>query len=450
MEGKSMHIERNGSAHGARQGSVLIVALVALVGLMMVGAALARFSVAADREVGGKLDDRRAYYLAEAGAAEAMVALRGGASGAIASPDVPAFLAGGVLWVEATDLGDDQIQLVATAMAGAGRAAISAVVENESQDPLFRSVLNSREPLTMNSGVIVDSFDSELGTYASQATNVNAAYGITYAKDGGHVASNMDIVMNSGAKVFGNATPGPGHAVSYSTNNLVTGSDKPASEVFDFPAIVPPPTISKGALLIPPSGTETLPAGVHGYDDLTLNKAAQLTVVGPATLVVKNFTGGKDARLNIDATAGPVTIFVQGNYSHLSNFQSQPVGSSPMAVAFMVQGTSDVVFPSGSKVHGAYYVPNANVLFASSCEAWGSFAANRIDMSSSMRFHYDESLAKHWDADGGTGKDPLQLLAWQTVAVPAALLSDRRDPFVILDTTPAELPAPADAWVPLP
>lgn len=445
-----MHIERKASAQSARRGSVLIVALVALVGLMMVGAALARFSVAADREVEGKFDDRRAFYLAEAGAAEAMVALRGGASGAIASPDVPAFLAGGVLWVEATDLGGDQVQLVATAMAGAGRAAVSVVVADESQDPLFRSVLNSREQLTMNAGVIVDSFDSEVGTYAAQATNVEPTYGITYAKDGGHVSSNQDIVMNSDAKVLGNATPGPGHAVSYSTNNLVTGSDKPATEDFNFPPVVPPPTVSAGPLSVPTGGSMALPSGVYGFDDLTLNKAAQLTVTGPATLVVKNFTGGKDARLKINATGGPVTIFVQGNYTHLANFQSQPVGSSPMAVAFMVQGTSDVVFPSSSKVHGAYYVPNANVLFASNTEAWGSFAANRIEMASGMRFHYDESLAKHWDADGGTGKDPLQLLAWQTVAVPAALLNDRRDPFVILDTTPAALPSPAEAWVPLP
>ncbi|HVS19908.1 MAG TPA: pilus assembly PilX N-terminal domain-containing protein [Planctomycetota bacterium] len=442
-----MHGNRNTAARRARRGSVLIVALVALVGLMMVGAALARFSVAADREVEGQRDDRRAFYLAEAGLAEGMVALRGGASGGVASQAVPAFFAGGVLWVEATPLAGDQTQLVATAMAGSGRAALSVVVTDEAQDPLFRTVLNSREQLTMNSGVIVDSFDSEVGTYASQMGNVDPVYGVPYAKDGGHVASNEDIVMNSNAKVFGDAVPGPGYAVSYSTNNLVTGSDTPAPEPFSFPPIAPPPTVSAGPLSVPASGMMALGLGIYGFDDLTLNKAAQLTVVGPATLVVKNFVGGKDARLNIDATNGPVTIFVEGNYTHYSDFQSQPVGTSPMALAFMVQGTSDVMFPSFSKVHGAYYVPNANVVFSASCEAWGSFAANRIDMSSGMRFHYDESLAKHWDAEG-SGKDPLRLLAWQPAAVPAALMNDRRDPFVILDTTPNALPAPADAWIP--
>lgn len=431
-----------------QSGSVLIVALVALVGLMMVGAALARFSVAARAEVDGQHDDRRAYYLAEAGLAEGMVALRGGASGGIASQAVPAYLADGVLWVQATPLGGDETRLVAVAMSGAGRAAMSVVVAEEGEDPLFNSVINSREKLTMNASVIVDSFDSELGTYASQATSVEPTYGFTYAKDGGHVSSNEDIVTNSDAKVMGDATPGPGYAVSYSTNNLVSGSDAPAPEPFDFPAIEPPVVASTGPYSVAPSASQTLAPGTYGFDDMTLNKAANLTVVGPATLVVKNFIGGKDSRLKIDASAGPVTIFVEGDYTHFANFASEPVGTSPMALAFMVQGTSDVVFPSQSKVRGAYYVPNANVLFASNSEAWGSFAANRIDMASSMRFHYDESLAKYWQTDGGPGDDPLRMLAWQVEPVPPGLLADRRDPFVILNTTPAVLPAPADAWVP--
>jgi Tfp pilus assembly protein PilX len=434
--------------HARRRGSVLIVALVALVGLMMVGAALARFSVSADQEVAGQEDDRAAFYLAEAGLAEGMVALRAGASGGVASQAVPAFQAGGVLWVQATPLAGDQTRLVATAMSGAGRAALAVVVEEEGQAPLFRAVLNSKETLTMNADVIVDSYDSELGTYASQAVNVHAATGVVHANQKGHVASNEDILFNSGAKVFGDATPGPGYAVSYSTDNLVTGSDASAPEPFTFPPIVPPTTTSAGPLSIPVGATQSLPPGIYGFGDMTLNKAAKLTLTGPSTLVVDNFTGGKDARLYIDATKGPVTIFVQGNYAHFNNFASQPVGTSPMALAFMVQGNSDVVFPSSSKVYGAYYVPNANVLFASSCEAWGSFAANRIDMSASMRFHYDESLAKHWETDGGSGKDPLRLLSWQQEAVPAALLSDRRDPFAILGTTPAALPSPADAWIP--
>jgi hypothetical protein len=107
-----------------------------------------------------------------------------------------------------------------------------------------------------------------------------------------------------------------------------------------------------------------------------------------------------------------------------------------------------VVFPSSANVRGAYYVPNANVQFSATSEAWGSFSANRVDMSSTMNFHYDESLSKYWDVAQGTGTDPLRLLVWQTAAVPPALLNDRRDPFQVLGVVKTALPSPADSWVP--
>jgi len=192
--------------------------------------------------------------------------------------------------------------------------------------------------------------------------------------------------------------------------------------------------------------TATLPSGKYGFDSFTLNKAAKLTVQGPATLVVGNFTGGKDARLYVDATGGPVTFFVQGDYAHFANFEVAPVAGSPIAIAFLVQGSGDVVFPSFCKVRGAYYVPNADVLFANDCEAWGSFAANRIEMSSSMEFHYDESLAKHWETTGNEDEDPLRLLAWRPAQVPPALMRDRRDPYQVLGVNRAALASPANSW----
>ena len=158
--------------HGPRRGSVIVLSLVVLTALMMLGAALYRFATAADREMSGREDDRRAFYLAEAGVAEAMVALRAGATGEIASRITPAYLSEGIVWVTATEPDDaNRVRLLSTAMAGSGRAAVEVVVENLGMAPLFRAVLNSREELTLNAGVLVDSFDSELGTYASQAVN---------------------------------------------------------------------------------------------------------------------------------------------------------------------------------------------------------------------------------------------------------------------------------------
>jgi len=56
----------------------------------------------------------------------------------------------------------------------------------------------------------------------------------------------------------------------------------------------------------------------------------------------------------------------------------------PLRVLGWVQG-QNVVFPSATKIRGAYYVPNANITFSSSSECWGAFAANRITQNGIAR-----------------------------------------------------------------
>ena len=89
----------------------------------------------------------------------------------------------------------------------------------------------------------------------------------------------------------------------------------------------------------------------------------------------------------------------------------------------------------------------ARFLFANGNECWGAFAANRIDMSNDMRFHFDETLLDHWAGEGQDGSDPVSVLAWQRTAVmPSSLLADRRDPMSVLDLDPRDLLSPGHAW----
>src|SRR6185503_8014544 len=125
------------------------------------------------------------------------------------------------------------------------------------------------------------------------------------------------------------------------------------------------------------------------------------------------------------------------------------VAGSPMALAFLVAGTQNVVFPSNTKVRGAYYTPNADILFASGNECWGAFAANRISMANDMRFHFDETLLKHWGGKTGEDGDRLTVLTWRKAAVaPASLAADRRDPLQVLGLDAGDLSSPGDSWQP--
>ena len=428
----------------SRRGGALVFVLVSMLGLIALVIMLQHLGLRTDSRVNARVDDRLAFYLAEAALSEGMTAVRAGSTGSVATPELPAFLSGGVIWVEATPVDDTHTRLVANAMAGGGRAAMEAFVEMVVQDPLFEAVLNSREEITLASAVVVDSFDSSVGTYASQA--VNTSNGHIYANAEGDVTSNASIVLNNDATVFGDATPGPGESVVFNSGSYVSGSIDAAPEPFSFPTVEAPDVVSTGPLNIPNNTSTSLGPGVHSLDDLTIGKNAALTVTGPATVVVDDFSGGRNGRLFIDASNGPVTFFVQGSYTHLLEFEALPVDGSPMAVAFMIEGTQDIVFPNLTNVRGAYYAPNANILFGNDNEAWGSFAANKITMSSTMRFHYDEDLASHWDSDG-QDVDPLRLILWRPIAFERRdLMRNRRDPFSLLGVTPADLPRPADAW----
>jgi len=436
---------RRAARGGRRAGVALMGVLVVLAGLLALLATFQQVTERRTRETQASADDRRAFYLAETALNEGMIALRAGRPGAVGSAAAPAYFGGGVFWVEATDLGSARTRLVATALSGGGRSALEAVVEIHTQEPLFKSVLNSKEPLGMASNVVVDSYESKLGSYASQATN--SFNGYSYAKANGDVASNEDIRFASGATVFGDATPGPGHSCSFSSGTYVSGSTTSATDVFAFPGISVPSAPITGSLSVPDNGTSTLTAGTYGFNDVTIGTRSKLKVVGPAKIVCTNFTGNMYGNLVIDATNGPVTFYVQGDYTHVNRFEAMATPGSPMALAFMITSAQNLGFPPGAKLRGAYYAPNADITFTNSDEIWGAFAANSIGMASGTKFHFDESLMDYWNNTLGHG-DPLELLAWRRIGVtPMALLQDRRDPYTVLGVNKNTLLSPSQSWL---
>ncbi|MFT5049393.1 MAG: hypothetical protein ACI8QZ_000786 [Chlamydiales bacterium] len=431
----------------SQRGAAQIVVLVILATLGTLSAGYVRFLGASTKETVSSTDDRRAFLLAEAGLAEALTSIAQGHTGNVGNAGTPVALGGGLFWVEAADIGGEQKRLTVTACIGSGRSSLDIVVEGDGVDnPLFHSTLSSRDTLTMSSTTMVDSYDSSVGTYASHTTTVTD--GITRANANGHVSSNAGIVLNSDAKVIGDATPGPADVVSFATGSYVDGSTTPAPELMVFPPIDAPTLVSSGAYTVPDGQTRTVPSGDHRFDDLGISKDGVLNIVGPATIVVDNFIGGKDARLMIDASNGPVSIYVQGDYQHFAGFEADAVTGSPMALAFFIEGTAPVVFPSAVAVRGGYYAPNADITFSANNEAWGAFSANGISMSSGMKFHYDEHLAEYWSDDSdGSDAPPVRVLAWgKGYLSNDNLRSDRKDAFRILGVDHVDLPTPAEGW----
>jgi len=449
-----------------RNGSALVMAVLLLLTMMVMTFAFFHVVMSANRQLDAGLDDDRAFYLAEAALLESIQSLRGGGTGAIASEDAPVYFGGGVYWVERSPVppapGIDPppltnpMRLTITALAGKGRQSLEVILRDDSDESsLFVATLNSKDSLTMNADTMVDSFQSSLGDYASQAHNTVDGNGYTYANLNGHVRSNQDVILNARATVLGDATPGPSRQVFDSaTGCYVSGSILPAPEAFNFPPIEVPSFASLGDYAVSSGTPTTLAAGQYAYDGFTIGNGATLTIEGPAEIVVQDFTGNKDGKLLIDATNGPVTIYVEGSYTHIKDFEAEAVPGSAMALAFMVTAPQDIVFPSATPIRGAYYLPDANIVFSSDNECWGSFAANKIDMSNGMNFHFDEDLADYFKADTGAGDADYAILAWAETEVGEVEINgeehnlriDRRDPLTVFGVTKNDLPRPADAW----
>ena len=435
--------------NGARRGSVLVPVLVAVFSMIVLSSVLMRISSSSSKELTAQVANKRARLMAEMGIAEAIMAIRSGSSGNVGTIGVPATIAGGIFWVEATDLGDDRIQLVSTGLADTGRSALEMIVERRwvTEETIFDSVLTARGRLNLTADVMIDSYDSSLGSYASQMVNVTNGH--DHAGLNGTVRSTRDIQMSPRSTVFGDATPGPTHGVSLGPDAYVSGSTTPATDPLILPPINVPAYPSVGPQSIPSNGSLSLPSGNYGFDSLSIGNGATLTITGPAEIVVGNFSGASNANLIIDATAGPVTIYVEGSYSHGNGFAANAVPGSPMALAFMCTSNSSIVFPANTNIRGGYYAPDASIRFTSGGEAWGSFIGTRIVMAAGMRFHYDEALADHFVEETGHAGDEIDALAWYETAVqPDFLARDRRDPFYLLNLDPATLPRPVDAWIP--
>lgn len=158
-----MH-RRRGLARASRRGSALALALMAVTFVALLGAGFVSVSGSLARRQTSEVEKTQAFYLAEAGLAEAFQAVRMQRTGQVGSEIAPATFGDGLVWVDANDTPDGQIELRSNAMYGAGRVSLALVVE-----PVELSLgFFGRDEVIVESVILVDGFDSEEGPYESQ------------------------------------------------------------------------------------------------------------------------------------------------------------------------------------------------------------------------------------------------------------------------------------------
>ena len=441
-------MNRIGSNSGGRRGSALVMAVVVMGTLLVLSAAFLRLGVTSSHHHNSALDQSRAFYVAEAGIAEAGLALRMGKSGNVASQAQPGTYADGLVWVTATDLGDDDYQLDSVALCNSGRAAIRAIVHAEVEwDPVY--TVMSDLPLIVGSNVMVDSYNPNLGSYASQPKVQVPPHNDLVIGQDAVIGSNSGINLSSGDRIYGDATPGPGSSVAgLGGNTFATGSVAAATQPVILPPVVVPPIASSGIKLVnasdPPASRIIGPGDVH-YTALTVGNTAALTLRGPAKIVVDAFAGSSGCSLNIDATNGPVEIYFTGPAVFVSNMNVTSNSPTAQSVTMNFSSNLPIDLRANATFIGTINAPNAQVTVRSNWVIYGSISARQVALASNVNLHFDETLAAAALVEGST----IAIKSWQRIPLPPSVnTSERMDPYAALGIQPGSLSAASASYQP--
>jgi hypothetical protein len=396
MRGHRRHQQASG-----RRGSALVTVTFAAAVLATLSFSLLAVTLSNAREQQGSKEKMRARYVCEAALSDAILDLKAGGSGDCGNANDPVDYGSGSYWVEASVLTADLTQLVATGREDRSGARLELTVQRTTSN-LFQWGAFGDEQLAMDSNARTDSYDSTKGSYASQV--VNGSGSSAYANANGSVGSNQDVTLKQNSKVYGDALPGPGGSTAVLGNAEVSGGTAPQPAVMEMPEIQVPIMPSKGSLSVPGATPLTLAPGDHRFDQFEVQTGGIVAVTGPARLVFEDFLLSSNAEFLVDASAGPVEVYIEGDFILESNtlMASKTYTPADLRVNLLSDNVKDpsiqvqldiVTFDSNAQLYGTIYAPKTVIDIDSNFELFGSLIARRVTLDSNARVHYDESLA---------------------------------------------------------
>lgn len=374
---------------GSRTGTVLVLSLLLVMALGGLAATMSVLNLRLNREHERASEDLRAFCVAEAGLNEAYSMLKEHSLAGVQGLAYPKASGAGSYRAEVLDGRDDhsidldRIRLSAVGEAG-GEASGVALMVNHVPTGMFRYALFGADGVTLNSNVLVDSYDPADGPYPD---------GAEYVNDYGNVGSYEEVEIASNTDVYGDVEVGDDGVVDDDAPGITIAGDVESGVVdIEMPPITVPTITNSGTKTV--SGIVTLGPGNIHYSNLQV-VSGTLNIVGPATIVVDSFTLRSNTALKINATGGPVKLYGTGTFDLRSNSTVTTSGATARDLEVMLSGTnppSTINLNSNTEFMGTIYAPNASLTVAANFTVYGALMAKRVTMASNSAVHYDESL----------------------------------------------------------
>ncbi|MFN7181572.1 MAG: hypothetical protein ACK4NF_02700 [Planctomycetota bacterium] len=296
---------------------------------------------------------------------------------------------------------------------------------------IFTFGLFSNKDLKFVGNPLIDSYDSDDGSYQTQATNIDTEHGgILYADDEGDIGTNENIILDGNVKVYGDASYGPTGSIYYGLGSYITGETTGLSEQITLPSFdFPPPPSSNNNDQIPrdiynpgqnkiqfTSGTYSLPPGTYYLKEIKMSSSAKLIISAGSTIYITdslslmgnaNITTAKDVTIAVvgDTTiSGNGTISVNGATKFYGGGSFQITGNGfvntlekpDQLQVYLSTNTyttpNQVILSGNADYYGTVYAPYAYVHIGGNAQTYGSIIANEIKYNGNASFHYDEDL----------------------------------------------------------
>ncbi len=459
-----------------RRGAVLFQALIALFAVGALSMGMCQLAAVVARRLGCSLDEKKAFYLAEAGLAEAYVGLAQGKTGVVGSPEMPASFGEGLFWVTAEAASDEYMNLVSTGMCGSGRVRLTAQVTRPAFNYASLGFFSSKQ-LVIREGSVVDGYDSgillaglldllhiDLGAILGGLGGLLGGGGLgglgqpildlgtilDPKAPKGRLTSNEDIVVMGGSRgvttrIDGSVEPGIAKRVITSGHVTLNGRTDSLDEVIAPPVVEFPDIVATLRITQSSAVPFVIPSGDHGYAGLTIAPAREVVLIGPATVVVGDLQIGQGARLRFDTRGGPVTLYISGGLALGSKADISSTNDDPTSVRILVGSPPGgapaaplVSFGTESSALGYLYAPRSQVTLGDGVAFTGAITALNLVLGKKLHLLSDASLADE------RNRMP-RLVSWEVRETGAAVAPTQQDPFDLLGLIQALLPLPKDA-----
>ena len=356
--------------------SLAVMAMLALVALMAVDRSQTDFELSYNQ-----LHEEQAFYVAEAGMQEALVAIN-------VDNDWRAGFArvgfgGGIYSVALIDSSTDStlfdtVIIRSTGIVDGGTARVELETAPEYRHP-FKFGLFGEAGINLDKNTCTDSYNSDSGSYAETVLDSMGDIG-----SNGTITSSQDVTFGGDISV---ATEG---GISLGSNNTVNGDTTSTADSVDLDII--PDSEYDWARDNSDALTGISGSGYnynHGTKDLTSGSSANI-VLASGVYYFDDISLGQASTLSL-APGADVTLYVNGDIT-LSQASTVNDEGSPADLVIFSRGSS-LQFDQDNVFFGVFYGPDAHIQYDQTTEAYGSLVGSTLQLDQGACFHYDRTLA---------------------------------------------------------